>query len=996
MEKAFNFKLLVPPRTRLGQVSAVKPQDPGLCEENSSFMAQVQSFNKYFENETNSNIKMVLPTESPSAEVTKRIAVMPLDKEEPPLRSSQVYSKLFEEAEKIKAWKLKMDYDISQKDRKLQENRKTIETQRKAIQELQFENESLSMKLDEQLNENEDIRNKSNATRSLCNILKDTFERSTEKMSLFEAEREETHGLFLQNHENIQRMVVAFENLRLQAEADQLEMLKAKEGLKQFEDLKVKFDNEYHTKEKKVSQLEETLRKTESQLTETVVKLQETQKNISQLQDSESQHLELLHKYKQENATLQENLHREEQLRQESEENQKTLVNTLEQTKELYIKNLLEKDINIKEINTIKEQLAHQIGEIQETADSLQSSLKSEKSRVRELESGLSSVSQELSTKSKELGAIREVKVECDRQIQALKFEMETKEKAFQSLEEKIKADEGHILQLTSEHVENQAEINKLKEKLQIAEVENNKMVATLEVTRNEQTVLKEHFLLKEVKLHEIEGQLSEALKKDSESSNKIERLQKDISKYKDIYDDLLERFNQLQKNIVQADHHPKEVTETVEKMKMEIGQLEVEKQQLQKQLEVLNAKIEEQRQENENIQELLKESKKSSQNKLMKKERQVKALEVKITNLKTKLEAKSKTQDENLKEIAKLKGEFQHMTDHHVEEYKRICSELENKSASEAELKMEVQKWKQTSLEATKCKEDTELKFQQKIADMVALMERHKHEYDKMVEEKDAELNEKRMREVEVNANKTSLELELSYLQVENVQLKQQLDEINIEKEDLQQHVQELTKLQTSQKDIYKKKEECLEQEMITLKKQIKFLEKDKTPKLQTPSKTEKGSEMPDVPIKISTSAFSKKRDPATPFKLDEKSCLQTPSWSLGTKPGTTPRIRSFRVRTPPSTEKAAPWKKSTLELDPKSDSSEQNDSFSTVINKQAEEPGTVWPGLFKKAQGSAVYKSPGAALKLAAMKRMRDAGWATITNSDKKKKKFTEKIFA
>ncbi|KAI5109142.1 synaptonemal complex protein 1 [Silurus meridionalis] len=662
MEKAFNFKLLVPPRTRLGQVSAVKPQDPGLCEENSSFMAQVQ----------------------------------------PPLRSSQVYSKLFEEAEKIKAWKLKMDYDISQKDRKLQENRKTIETQRKAIQELQFENESLSMKLDEQLNENEDIRNKSNATRSLCNILKDTFERSTEKMSLFEAEREETHGLFLQNHENIQRMVVAFENLRLQAEADQLEMLKAKEGLKQFEDLKVKFDNEYHTKEKK--------------------------------------------------------------------ENQKTLVNTLEQTKELYIKNLLEKDINIKEINTIKEQLAHQIGEIQETADSLQSSLKSEKSRVRELESGLSSVSQELSTKSKELGAIREVKVECDRQIQALKFEMETKEKAFQSLEEKIKADEGHILQLTSEHVENQAEINKLKEKLQIAEVENNKMVATLEVTRNEQTVLKEHFLLKEVKLHEIEGQLSEALKKDSESSNKIERLQKDTSKYK-------------------------------------------------KQLEVLNAKIEEQRQENENIQELLKES---------------------------------------------------------------------------------VQKWKQTSLEATKCKEDTELKFQQKIADMVALMERHKHEYDKMVEEKDAELNEKRMREVEVNANKTSLELELSYLQVENVQLKQQLDEINIEK------------------------------------------------------------------------------------KLDEKSCLQTPSWSLGTKPGTTPRIRSFRVRTPPSTEKAAPWKKSTLELDPKSDSSEQNDvlSFSTVINKQAEEPGTVWPGLFKKAQGSAVYKSPGAALKLAAMKRMRDAAISVVKN--------------
>ncbi len=53
------------------------------------------------------------------------------------LRSSQLYSRLLDEAEKIKLWKFKIDSEISQKDRKLQENRKTIETQRKAIQELQ-------------------------------------------------------------------------------------------------------------------------------------------------------------------------------------------------------------------------------------------------------------------------------------------------------------------------------------------------------------------------------------------------------------------------------------------------------------------------------------------------------------------------------------------------------------------------------------------------------------------------------------------------------------------------------------------------------------------------------------------------------------------------------------------------------------------------------------------------------------------------------------------
>lgn len=47
-------------------------------------------------------------------------------------------------------------------------------------------------------------------------------------------------------------------------------------------------------------------------------------------------------------------------------------------------------------------------------------------------------------------------------------------------------------------------------------------------------------------------------------------------------------------------------------------------------------------------------------------------------------------------------------------------------------------------------------------------------------------------------------------------------------------------------------------------------------------------------------------------------------------------------------------------------------------------------------QVQSSFVCKSPGAALKLAAMKRMRDAGWTTVSSSDKKKKKVTDKIFA
>ncbi|TVK90479.1 Synaptonemal complex protein 1 [Bagarius yarrelli] len=781
MEKAFNFKLLVPPRPRLGlgtaQVSAVKPQDPVLYEDNSSFTAAVQSLNKCFENEPILSIKMPYPTESPRPVIPLLFTVCFW---QPQLKASQLYSKLFEEAEKIKAWKMKTDYNILQKERTLQENRRTIETQRRAIQELQ-------------------------------------------------------------------RMIAAFENLRQQAEADRIEMLKAKEGLKQFEELKVRFENDYHMKEEKVCLLEEKQREKKSQLIEISFKLQEAQKNFSELQESANQHL---HNCGQQQNALREQLKREEQLRLESEEKQKSLVNTLEQTKEMYENKLLENDIKLKEINYNKEQLAHQIKEIQMTAESAQFSLTSEKIRVQELESKLNSVSQEVSIKNKEIEITREEKVECDSQIQALKFEMEN---ALKSFDEKTKADELKVLQLALEHEEKNKEIGTLKEKLEIAVVENKSLVASIEDAVTEQNLLKEHCRMKEIKLQAIEGQLAEALKKDRESANNITNLKSDVSQYKDKYDDLLERFNQLQKSTVQQEgSNAEEMKETLENMKIEVGKLEMEKQQLQKQLELLNGTIEKQHQEKENIQKQLKETNKSSQIHLAKKERQVKALELKV------------------------------------------------------------QKWKQASLEATKSKEDTEIKFQQKISDMVALMERHKHEYDKMVEEKDAELNEKRMREAEINANKTSLELELSYLQVENVQFKQNIDVIKMEKE-------------------------YLEKETIALKKQIESPEKDKAQK-------------------------------------------------------------SFRIRTPPSTEKSAPWRKNMLELDPKSDSSEQNDvlSFSTVLNKQTKHSKTEGLGLFNKVQGSAIYKSPGAALKLAAIKRMRDAGWTTITSSDKKKKKVTEKIFA
>ncbi|KTG37780.1 hypothetical protein cypCar_00022380 [Cyprinus carpio] len=996
MEKPFNFKLLVPPRAHLNQISAVKPQETGLFEENSVFSPSKQRYNKCSDMETSLPFpsKMVLPTKTSRTEGMKKAAVMPMEKEETSLRSSQLYSRLLDEAEKIKMWKFRIDSEISQKDRKLQENRKTIETQRKAIQELQFANESLSMKLEDQLNENEDLRNKSNATRNLCNILKDTFERSAEKINLFEAEREETHDLFIQNSENIRRMVAAFEGLRKQAEAHQQDMLKLRECLTQFEDLKVKLESECHVKENEVAMLQEKLHEEESNLKDVSLKLKEAQQSCSVIEETERKHQKLLQSVTQDREALEEKLRVTEQLKREIEENQRALTYKLEQSKANHEKVLQEKDDELQELNNIKEQQSNHLSAIQLTVNSLQSSLTSEIQRAQDLETKITSLVNELSDKNTELEVIKGQNENHSKQIQIFRDELDEKTNSLWSIKEELKTREGQMLQLIASLEEKKSEANHFKDEIECVITENKNMKEALTKATLDNEELQKEVVLKEAKLQDMEEQLSGALESSCKSSKEIERLERDIKQQKEKYEELILKFNdlQMQKDTIQQQvdsgalekkvlqSHLMESNANAEREKTEMERLEIEKQQLQEQVDNLSAKIAGQDEENKNVQQQLKEIGKTAKQELLTKAKQIKALESKLTNIKTKLETKTKAHDECLKEIIKLKEDLERIKKHHKEERQKISSDLEDKSTSEDQLNLEMQKLKEMAMEALKSKDDTEIKCQQKISDMVALMERHKHEYDKMLEEKDAELSEKRMREAEVNASKASLELELSHLQVENDDLRQQLEKLKGEKVALR------TPLSSLEKDTL--------QQVSEIKPKKGRNKISKTQRADTAKKPVYTllNEEENVPPSRNTS-----NTPAETVNED----LHTPLWSKATK--TTPQIKSFRIRTPPTSEIMGSWKENILKLDPKSDNSDSNDilSFSPrpIKSKKPMQPKYLDTGsldMFKKVQSSFPCKSPGTVLKLAAIKRMRDAGWTTVSNSDKKKKKVADKIFA
>ncbi|KAJ8360362.1 hypothetical protein SKAU_G00168870 [Synaphobranchus kaupii] len=842
-ERAFNFKLFVPPRISPGQVSAVKPQE--ITEDSCAFMQPLQTQSKPFEKESNMPFpaaSMVAPSKSTRQDTTKKIAVMPMEKEETTLRSSQLYSKLFEEAEKIKCWKVKMDMEIGQKDRRLQDNKRTIENQRKAIQELQFGNESLSMKLEDEMSKNTDLKNKM------------------------------------------------------------------------------------------------------------------------------------------------------------------ALETTLAQKTEEYTAALVEKGKSLEQLKKIRDEQAEKLQGILATAEELQITLTHEVQRVKGLEEVLGSVTEELKLKTSEL--------------------------------EKLQLEETKALQLTKELESKNSEIQQLMHRTDILSVEKKYVEEALDALQKEQEDLKEITQMKESKMREVEDQLSVALVNGRKSTDEIQRLKRDTEQNKKEYEELRATFTELQlqkealsqqaeggaADIKMLEAHLKESEENEKKIIQEMERAEEEKQQLRYELESLKATMDEQGRETKTMHKRQEDSNKSLQNELTKKEKQMKALEVKVNTLKTKIETKTKVHEECMKENKNLKRQIVTENDKysqletevnevkqelkaahalHGEELKTLREAIEIQGSAETELQGKVQELQLTSAEAVKSKEETEVKCQHKISDMVALMDKHKNQYDKMFEEKDAELDEKRKKEVEMNAEKTSLELEMSELKIHSSDMKKQLENEIKEKEEMKHEVASLNKKIKSLKEDIKHKT----QYPLTPAANSKGIKATASPKASSVKSRRAIFDFTNEQEKESESQSIDKKVMVTPqLKVSETGTLKT-SWSSGNKVAVTPRIKSFRIRTPPSPGKSLLLGRSTLELDPKSDSSETNDSLSFSVQsgpfkrnlyKGDSGPLRQYGNLQKKIQSPAEFRSPGTALKLAAVKRMRDAGWTAVTNSDKRKKKVSEKIFA
>nr|XP_015814135.2 synaptonemal complex protein 1 isoform X1 [Nothobranchius furzeri]XP_054587383.1 synaptonemal complex protein 1 isoform X1 [Nothobranchius furzeri] len=1009
-DRGFKFKLVIPSRMYNGQTNVVPPQET-IGNSSDSLSAVQKSYNKC-KAPSMPPLHLVQPCKPARQDVSQVKHVAPLEKEVTKCSPGELYSKLFDEVDKIKFWKVKVDTDTTQKERKLQENKRTIETQRKAIQELQFGNESLSTKLEEQISDNEDLRIKNDATRNLCDILKKTFQRSAEKMHSFKSEREETHKLFVENSECVQKLTTAFQSLHVQVEADQQEMQKVKQSLLGFVDLKEKYQQENKMKDEEITKLQSKLNDKEEDLQKVLSDLSKTENYCKQLKNSTNEQVELLRSLKSEKESLVQKLGTAEQC---CEEIREATSAALEKSRREYEEIIQSKDFSIQELSGEKVQQAEKLEKFESVLQELKASLALEKQRARDLEAKLTTAVDDLEKKNKLLEAFMVQVAKKDDLIKIVEDELNKKSKTIESLKSKIDALEIRVKEFVAELSKNTNELEMFKKENEKVSAENDLLKKLHETAEKQKEDLKEKFTVSEIKVQELE----EEKENSKDCTFQMEQLKKDILQHEVKYEELLINFEKLESekmaiqqdlerrvsefNSVKATKKLRE--ENAVKLKKEIKKLEEENKSLRQEINMIKTKVQGKCQEVEVVQKQIEEKCEYLQDEITEKERKIKAAETKLCNLRKNFEKKFQVLEDWKKKnkvlqgqlsketskssqlevmINKIKEESQSLQKLREEDHQKMLKDLESKSVSEGELEKEVQKLRVTAEEAVGLKKDAELKCQQKIAEMVALMGKHKSQYDRMVEEKDAELRENKKKEIEATSRAKSLDLSMSKEKSENDKLRKQLETEKTEKEMLQKEVADLKRLVTTASispasQAKDKQPPALNDE---LKKnpdtpQNSFLQArrfDFSKIRKTPSCSTYQSPAFHKDVSATNPTTTPMRTPQTKKHILSKD-MKPPGSQTRSIYGTS-KIKSYRIRTPPLTQKAGQWERSFLELEPRSDSSDHIDL------------------MFQRPDGP---KSPGSSSKVAAIKRIRDAGWTAVMGHDKKKKKMTsDKIFA
>ncbi|XP_077191102.1 synaptonemal complex protein 1 isoform X2 [Paroedura picta] len=977
-DKSFTFKLFIPPRLNNAQVSAVKPQ------KNTGHGEFIQDFNKGVEDDY--NLPFVTKSTSKHLEdmghVSQKVTPVPEIDQENMETMTELYSKLYKEAEKIKRWKVRIEYEVKEKERKLQEDRKIIEALRKAIQELQFENERLSLKLEDEMYENKVLLKESNATRRWCNLLKETCAQSLEKSNKYEHEREETRQMYVELNNNTERMILAFEELRVQAENSRLEMyFKLKEEAEKMTQLENEYKREMDIMEKQVSALIIQSDEKDNKVKDISIQLQDSRKLITELEEIKTQQWEMLKEAKTKEQGLLTEAEETKSSLQKAESACKGLDTELQTAVATIIQLTEQKERTIEELKETREMYASITDEFQATVSNLKELLEKEENRQKELRDESAKLMLELQKKSTELDVVTNLKNEKEKQVEEMVKTLENSVKIQKDLEYQLECERSEKNALLKEEESRRFDDSAIQ--VQIQELLDGKqcLEETIEKLQEREKQLNNTDQIREKKIHDLETQLAGESENKQSCLQQLTALKAELEKEQLKNDQLNVDWNKLLLDKEHLETEKNHLLQGLKNLQEEFKDSRKIADNAGKQLEILEETNIQLRNELESLKEKMKMTDKEAKNKLdtseenvrntekemLKKEKQLKTLENKINSLKKQIENKTKHIEELQQEVTTLQLELENITKMHKVTVDSYRNEIEMGKATEKKLLKEVEKIQSVADEATAMKKVLDIQCQHKIMEMVVLMEKHKHQYDKTIEEKDTELEYCKTKEQQLTSSIRSLENELAC----------QTNKLSSLQEQLKREIEE--------------KENLAKEAKMNIPKQEKQHKKIQTSFLETPKM---GS--------LDSLSVNSKQNTSQNFasvNVNKLECTEKSSWTPA---------KTYTVKTPPklkllkestsllSEEGTQKKRKVFLELDNRSESSESNDLLSITSEQekfkklykdypQASRLCIMTP---KKVHNPSSQKATGSSVKSAAMRKIRDAGWTAVSKMDRRKK--------
>ena len=743
-------------------------------------------------------------------------------------RLTTLHSQLYQQTEKLKQWKMNTEMQMNDKDRKITEASKTIESLRKSILELQFLNESVSSRLHEEKTLQDETIQKITTTRNMCNALKEhlvKLENGVHKgENMLEKQRQDTEFRVNQYEE----LALRFQELEIK--------VTCKEHQLEKEAMKTK--NEY---KEKIEELEQTLNESKKQAA--------SMKDTNQHYEAEIVEInQELKTTKEEIETLKHNcLYLQEQINQADKAVKENEI--LLQEEKNQNRNLKQQCQEIEQRYTVQiTNLESACNEREKEIRIQEKDIEDKRETMIQAEARLKHLSDTIAAKDLEIDDLEAKTSELECLKTRLEFDINTQKTKSTALEQTVK--ELEISVAMHKDIESKlkqiAEIERheakeLKEKVQILEG----YVDQAEKDRTEMKDLKEMIRELEMSKEELQFQASFTV---SQMEDLTSKLQKQRDEYQNVSEQLAETTNELQQWQVKHTNIEKELGNAEKTITEQCKQLDMKDNML----EDLQSKIDEISLERANNKGVLEEVMDSRDKKIAGYEKKIKTLEEKVSS-KTKQISKLQLDIKNLKgqlkkgerlnvkqenEIALAKEQLEKLEKEKSNRFEELQTReatlldelhtahmLSNQKEKEAEaMILEMEKLKnqaEMSLqEYEKAQEDlraTKQGFDSQITEMCNTLEKYKVENEKLMNAKEKELD---MRTNEILASNKKLHETVKEKDCEIERLTEQCHESDLKVKQLEQQIHEMntkvSNLEASNLEAQTDKNERSDVEMI------------------------------------------------------------------------------------------------------------------------------------------------------------------------------------